>query len=150
MRVFGALTQLRHEKKHMALVVDEYGGADGLITLEDLVEELIGEVFDEHDVAETSTDLDQWVASGTLSGDTTIHRFTEITGHRLPPGPYTTVAGYVMAELGDIPDVGAVVTGEGVELVVESMDGRRIVSVTGRILDDRADHSASGGTLNDS
>lgn len=130
MRVFAALTQLRGEASHIALVVDEYGGADGLVTLEDLVEELIGEVFDEHDPIDRVLDSDQWTEQRMVSGDTTLHRFEELTGHVLPSGPYTTVAGFVMAELGDIPEVGQEVTTEGLTLRVEAMDNRRVVSVS--------------------
>jgi putative hemolysin len=65
-----------------------------------------------------------------VSGDTTLHRFEELTGHELPPGPYTTVAGFVMAELGDIPEVGQEVTTDVLTLRVEAMDNRRVVSVS--------------------
>lgn len=130
MRVFAALTHLRAERHHIALVVDEYGGADGLVTLEDLVEELIGEVFDEHDLTDDIPDSDQWTQSGMVSGDTTLHRFEELTGHTLPHGPYTTVAGFVMAELGDIPVMGQQVTTDTLVLRVEDMDNRRVVSLS--------------------
>lgn len=130
MRVFGALTQLRSGSHHIALVVDEYGGADGLITLEDLVEELIGEVFDEHDPTDRVIDSDEWKQRGMVSGDTTLHRFEELTGFPLPPGPYTTVAGFVMAQLGDIPNVGDEVDVSGATLRVEAMDNRRVVTVS--------------------
>jgi putative hemolysin len=133
MRVFAALTQLRHEGSHLALVVDEYGGADGLVTLEDLVEELIGEVFDEYDPVERVTDSDEWNTRGLISGDTTLHRFEELTGLTLPSGPYTTIAGYVMATVGDIPTVGDRISGDGLTLVVEEMDNRRILTLSCQI-----------------
>lgn len=133
MKVFGALTELREAGKHMALVVDEYGGADGLITLEDLVEELIGEVFDEHDTGDRTSDSELWHEGGLLSGDTTVHRFHEISGVSLPPGPYSTLAGFVMAHVGDIPRVGDEVTVHGVRFEVMAMEGRRIVTLQGTL-----------------
>ena len=129
MKVFPALTQLRAEGKHIALVVDEYGGADGLVTLEDLVEELIGEVYDEHDPADRRAREQSLTSKGPFDGDTSVSRFAELTGVQLPPGPYATVAGYILSELGHIPDEGdAVAIGE-MTLVVQSMEDRRIALV---------------------
>jgi putative hemolysin len=129
MRVFPALTHLRAEGKHIALVVDEYGGADGLITLEDLVEELIGEVYDEHDSADRLIREQVLLPSGTYPGDTSLRDFEEATGVALPKGPYHTLAGYLLAELGRIPQPGEEVTVDRVSLTVSDMDNRRIVSV---------------------
>lgn len=129
MRVFPALSHLRAEGKHIALVVDEYGGADGLVTLEDLVEELIGEVYDEHDSADRLLREQALQPSGTYPGDMSLRDFEEVTGCSLPKGPYLTLAGYLLAEFGRIPREGEEVTVDGVSLTVSGMDNRRIASV---------------------
>lgn len=129
MKVFSALNELRARGTHIALVVDEYGGADGLVTLEDLVEELIGDVFDEHDLPHRVVDSDRLSVGGLVPGDMSIRRFEEITGVALSPGPYTTVAGYVLAELGSIPTVGDISARDGAVFEVVAMTGRRIVEL---------------------
>lgn len=132
MKVFPAISQLRSEGKHIALVVDEYGGADGLVTLEDLVEELIGEVYDEHDPADRRLRDEQLTDQGLFRGDTTLRELDDHAGVALPPGPYSTVAGFILAELGHIPTPGDSVEHAGARLVVHTMEGRRIsvVAVT--------------------
>ena len=129
MRIFPALRDLRASGAHIALVVDEYGGADGLVTLEDLVEQVIGEVFDEYD-EETHTDsIRLFQTERIVAGDTPLHRFADLTGIELPEGPYSTVAGFVMAALGDIPKPGEKVRFEHVDLEVTEVANRRIMSV---------------------
>ncbi|WGD38668.1 hemolysin family protein [Lysinibacter sp. HNR] len=119
------LEELRGRGYQMAVVVDEYGGTAGVATLEDLVEELIGEVDDEHDRARASI-----VQNGsylTFPASLRPDELFDQTGVRVPDeGPFETVAGFVVSELGRIPAVGdTVVLPEGV-LRVERMDGRRI------------------------
>lgn len=121
----GLLAELRGRGYQMAVVVDEYGGTAGVATLEDLVEELIGEVADEHDRARVDVvrSRDWLTFPGGLRPDELLDR----AGVTVPEeGPYETVAGYVMAELGRIPAVGDEVVLEAGRLRVERMDGRRV------------------------
>lgn len=129
MKVFPAISELRAEGKHIALVVDEYGGADGLVTLEDLIEELIGEVYDEHDPADVQLHERRLSSRGQFAGDTTLRRFEDATGIALPRGPFSTVAGFMLAELGRIPAEGDVVEYGDARLVVHQMAERKIALV---------------------
>jgi CBS domain containing-hemolysin-like protein len=126
MKLDGLLVELRGGRGYqMAIVVDEYGGTAGVATLEDLVEELVGEVADEHDRARAGVVLspDSLTFPGMLRPDELLER----TGIRVPEdGPYETVAGFVMSELGRLPVVGDTVLTEAGELTVERLDGRRI------------------------
>jgi putative hemolysin len=128
--VLTALSQMRKENQHFAVVVDEYGGTDGIVTLEDLIEEVIGDIYDEYD-ADVSPDSDE-PAEGPheVDGLWNLGEFTEATGLRLPEGPYETVAGYVLAELGRLPLVGDTVAVEGRTLTVLELDGRRIARIS--------------------
>jgi putative hemolysin len=124
--VLAALSEMRRDNQHLAIVVDEYGGTDGIVTLEDLIEEVIGEIYDEYD-EEVATDGKE--APGgprEVDGLLNLDDFTEVTGLALPEGPYETVAGYVLAELGRLPEVGDTVEVEGRTITVLELDGRRI------------------------
>ncbi|MFC6396142.1 hemolysin family protein [Luteococcus sanguinis] len=102
-RVLRALTDMRRAHSHLAIVRDEYGGTAGIVTLEDLVEELIGEITDEYDVEDVGAH-DQ---VGDVEGLTGLQDFEERFGYVLPEGPYDTVAGFVMAQMGQLPAEGA-------------------------------------------
>ncbi|WP_187697893.1 hemolysin family protein [Cellulomonas telluris] len=123
------LVELRAQGLQMAVVVDEYGGTSGVVTLEDVVEELVGEVADEHD--RTRSTLARradgaWVLPGVLRPD----ELHEATGLRVPDeGPYETLGGLLMARLGRIPVEGDEVVEGSVRLHVERMDGRRVERV---------------------
>jgi len=125
MRLDALLTELRQRGYQMAIVVDEYGGTSGVATLEDLVEELVGEVADEHDRARADVvRARDWLAfPGMLRPD----ELRERAGVVVPEdGPYETVAGWMMSELGRLPVVGDTVAGEHGVFRVERMDGRRV------------------------
>jgi putative hemolysin len=128
--VLTALSEMRRENHHLAIVVDEYGGTDGIVTLEDLIEEVIGEIYDEYDAEVTPEDGEAPDGPREVDGLLNLDDFTEVTGLRLPEGPYETVAGYVLAELGRLPEIGDTVEVEGRTLSVLELDGRRIARLT--------------------
>src|SRR3954449_11194202 len=123
--VLAALSEMRRDNQHLAIVIDEYGGTDGIVTLEDLIEEVIGEIYDEYDeeVAEAGR---QPGGPQDVDGLLNLDDFAEVTGLTLPDGPYETVAGYVLAELGRLPEVGDTIEVEGRTITVLELDGRRI------------------------
>lgn len=113
----------------MAIVVDEYGGTAGVVTLEDAVEEIVGEVSDEHDRRRAGIHLDsagRWIAPGWSRPD----EVTARTAIRIPDdGPYETLGGLVMNELGRIPQIGDEVTLSTCTILVDAMEGRRVTRV---------------------
>ncbi|WP_327087548.1 hemolysin family protein [Nonomuraea sp. NBC_01738] len=126
-RVLTTLSEMRDEGHHLAIVVDEYGGTAGIVTLEDLVEELIGDIRDEYDVEDDTVILPAGEIE--IDGLTNLNDFAGETGIRLPDGPYETVGGFVMANLGHVARVGEIVEIPGFGLTVTEMDGRRISRV---------------------
>ena len=124
--VLAALSEMRRENQHLAIVVDEYGGTDGIVTLEDLIEEVIGEIYDEYDDEVAPEGKQPPGGPREVDGLLNLDDFTETTGLELPEGPYETVAGYVLAELGRLPEIGDTIEVEGRTLAVVELDGRRI------------------------
>ena len=126
--VLSALSEMRRDKAHLAIVMDEYGGTAGIVTLEDLVEELIGDIQDEYDVDEGQP---KQLRGGAVEVDGLLNLddFAEQTGIELPEGPYETVAGYMLAMLGQLPTGHEAVEVGGHRLTVLAMDGRRIARV---------------------
>ncbi|RCG27805.1 HlyC/CorC family transporter [Sphaerisporangium album] len=126
-RVLATLTEMRDDGQHLAIVVDEYGGTAGIVTMEDLVEQLTGDIRDEYDADGQSVRL---VAGEIeIEGLTNLEDFAGETGIRLQEGPYETLGGYIMAALGRLPETGERVEGPGYTLVVTEMDGRRVARV---------------------
>jgi putative hemolysin len=126
-RVLPAMFEMRSSGAHLAIVVDEYGGTAGIVTLEDLVEELVGDIRDEYDAAEPApraagADLE-------VDGLVNLEDFADETGVELPEGPYETVAGYVVAALGRLPVVGESVEVADHVLTVIELDGRRAARI---------------------
>ena len=124
--VLTALSEMRRGNQHLAIVVDEYGGTDGIVTLEDLIEEVIGEIYDEYDEEVDAEGHQPSDGPREVDGLLNLDDFTEATGLSLPEGPYETVAGYVLAELGRLPEVGDGIEVQGRRVTVVELDGRRI------------------------
>ena len=131
--VLRALNRMRAHADQIAVVVDEYGGTDGIVTLEDLLEELVGEIYDEFD-------RDSWpvpggldtilAADGTFDGGLILQEFEAATDIALPDtGGYETVGGFLMAQLGRIPEAGDRVAVDGGVLEVVEVDERRVTTV---------------------
>jgi putative hemolysin len=126
--VLSALSEMRRDRAHLAIVMDEYGGTAGIVTLEDLVEELVGDIQDEYDVDQGQP---KQLRGGAIEVDGLLNldEFEEQTGIVLPEGPYETVAGYMLATLGHLPTDHEKVEVAGHVLTVLQMDGRRIARV---------------------
>lgn len=125
-RILTTLSEMRDEGHHLAIVVDEYGGTAGIVTLEDLVEELIGDIRDEYDSEDDTVRLPGEIE---IDGLTNLNDFASETGIRLPDGPYETLGGFVMAGLGHLPALGEGIEIPGFEMTVTELDGRRISRV---------------------
>ena len=124
--VLPALTEMRSKRQHIAIVLDEYGGTDGIITLENLVECLIGEIHDEYDGHESEPKPEQRTGDIEIDGLTSLEDLVDLTGITLPEGPYETVSGFVMSHLGRIAQVGDVVRINGARFTITSMIGKRV------------------------
>lgn len=129
-KLLPSLSLLRQRGIHLAVVIDEYGGTDGIVTLEDLTEELIGDIRDEYDLPE-ETERPKIFTNGvaTVDGGMTIEDFDDLTGVTLEDGPYETIAGYFLAKTGKMGEVGDQLTEDGYTMTVSKVDGRRIETI---------------------
>ena len=126
--VLAALTELRHARAGFAMVADEHGGIEGLVTIKDLVSELVGELQDEYDPqvpAAVRTADNTWVADGRI----TVEELVDIIGVDLPEGPYSSIAGLFLTQAGDIPREGDAVAVDGVRMTVTAMEKLRIARI---------------------
>jgi CBS domain containing-hemolysin-like protein len=132
------LDRLRDSGLQLAVVVDEWGGTAGMVTLEDLIEEIVGDVRDEHDRGERAPvrrlGRDSWLVSGLLRAD----EVAEATGFAMPEGEYETLAGMVISRLGTIPDVGDELRVDGWLVTVMRRDQRRVAELRLSRVPDRA------------
>ena len=123
--------ELKRNKRQIAIVVDEYGGTAGIITMEDILEEIVGEIYDEYDVEEfkyKKTDDNTFL----FDGETPIYEFEKVLGIKLPEGDYDTISGYLLFELNRIPsnkEKGIIVETEKVNYRIEQITGNRIKKV---------------------
>ena len=131
-KLLPSLELLRKRGIHLAVVIDEYGGTDGIVTLEDMTEELVGDIRDEYDLPEEKggerTERTAFVNGvATIEGGMTIEDFADLTGIELEDGPYETVAGYFLAHTGKMGEVGDTLpSDDGYDMTVTQVDGRRI------------------------
>lgn len=133
------LEDLRAQGAQLAVVIDEYGGTAGIVTLEDVIEEIVGEVSDEHDTDEPERfaqgGIDEWTVSGLMRPD----EIRRDMGVIIPESPdYETLGGLIMDRLERLPEVGDVVEAPGVRFEVVSLDGRRVDTVEMKLLSDEA------------
>jgi CBS domain containing-hemolysin-like protein len=115
----------------MAIVLDEYGGTAGVVTMEDLLEEIVGEIEDEYDVADLAPPA-QPPGELVIPGETNIGDLNEEYGLSVPDAEHSTIGGYVFGALGRLPHPGDVVVAGGASFVVRSMDNRRIETLAVR------------------
>jgi putative hemolysin len=136
-RVAELLREMQTKQFHMAIVIDEYGGTSGLVTLEDLLEEIVGDITDEYDIEEPTV---EHLPDGTLRvpGRTSIDDVSDELGVELPDTEWDTVGGLVFNLLGHVPEEGECVRFQGLEFRTERVKGRRIVSVQIRPTPDSA------------
>lgn len=121
----GALLKLLQKKKcHMAVVTDEYGGTFGIVTMEDILEELVGEIWDEHD--EVEEDMSESKGVYTVSGSMDPEELFEELELDIEDVPYATLSGWIMDELNKVPEAGDTFDCKGYKFTVESVDGMRV------------------------
>lgn len=125
------LREMRHEQFHMAIVVNEYGSVAGLVTLEDLLEELVGDIADEHDVKERDIEA---IGDGGYRVDASlpIHELNDLIGTDLPHDRWNTVGGLMFGLLGTIPTEGQSVSLQGFRFLADKVQGRRVTTVVVR------------------
>ena len=123
--ILPALSEMRKQGQHVAIVLDEYGGTDGIVTLEDLVECLIGDIRDEYDDVESDIAVESRTGDFEVDGLISIEDLVEQTGLEIQDGPYETASGFVMHHLGRIPKDHDVVVVDGLRITVLSMEGKR-------------------------
>jgi magnesium and cobalt transporter len=122
------LHELKEKKSHMAIVIDEYGGTSGLVTLEDLVEEIVGEIFDEHDKNEDAF-VDLLNGDVLVDSRVEIEEFEEHFNISVPEGQFETLGGFIFHLIKKIPVIGEKIRYDDLEMIIESADERRIKRV---------------------
>jgi len=130
------LRDFRNSRNHLAIVVDEYGGVSGLITMEDVLEEIVGEIDDEHDEAEEAAVKAPGDGHYRVTALTPIEEVNELFHSKLSDEEYDTVGGLLLAEFGRVPDAGeSMVLADRFEFHVAESDSRRIISLDMNVLE---------------
>jgi CBS domain containing-hemolysin-like protein len=133
------LKELRDKKSHMAIVIDEYGGTAGLVTIEDIIEEIVGEIRDEHDNEETlmvATDEGDLLVDARLE----IEKLVEHFNLQVPKGNFESVGGFIISLLGRVPQPNETIIHSPLEMTIESADARKIRKVRIRMRQEEANH----------
>ncbi len=123
--VLPALAEMRAKRHHIAIVLDEYGGTDGIVTMEDLVERVIGDIHDEYDVEDLEVTPQTRSGDFEVDGLISLEDLHDETGIHIPQGPYETLGGFVMHELGRLPEVHDVIHLPQARLTILTMEGKR-------------------------
>lgn len=132
------LHELKEMKSHMAVVIDEYGGTSGLVTLEDLIEEIVGEIHDEYDADEEEPFTELSSGDVMVDGRAEIDEFETYFDCVIPDGQFETVGGFILFLVKKIPLAGEVIPYENIEMVIEKADERSIKKVRVRRLSGKA------------
>jgi putative hemolysin len=123
------LAEMQVRRVHMAIVVDEYGGTAGVVTIEDIVEEIVGEIQDEYDFGEEARFQVLQEGEFLFSGGIDLDDVNQLTGSELPKDTSETLGGFIYSQLGRVPTHGEEITAGGLYLIVEEVSGRRIRKV---------------------
>jgi putative hemolysin len=139
MSVWTVLEEMRKRRLHMAIVVDEYGGTAGLVSLEDIIEEVVGEIYDEDDDVEADTREIEETGDGafTIDGQAELEKVGDALRLNLTEDDlrdYGTISGFLCARMGGIPEVGDLIVCDRVRFTVLEADDRRVLSVGGQLL----------------
>jgi CBS domain containing-hemolysin-like protein len=128
MKVSKLLTEMQKERTHLAVVVDEFGGTSGIVTLEDVVEEIVGEIHDESDIEDKKIKV---LPDGVILADAqiSIRDLEHHLGVEFPPGDYETLGGFLTATAGRVPPAGSLVVWGGLTFTVKAADDRRVQKV---------------------
>ncbi len=129
MSILELMRKMRHSKIHMAIVIDEYGGTAGVITLEDVIEEITGEIYDETDVEKTAEIVNLNKKVYQIQGSTNLDKVTETLNLNFEEGDFDTLAGFLVSKFGYIPKKGESINVEDYTFRIEAADERRILSV---------------------
>lgn len=127
-KISAVLKDLRYTKSHLAIVIDEYGGTAGILTLEDIIEEIIGDVMDEYD-AEEHLIVENGDGSITVNARLDVEELEEYLKVEFPEGKFESVGGFVISYLGRVPEIGERMVFKDLEFVIVSADSRKIESV---------------------
>ena len=146
-KIIDILGELRHRKSHLAIVLDEYGGTAGLVTMEDIIEEIVGDIHDEYDEEEEPfVDIAPGVTLAT--GQAAISDLSEHLDEELPEGDYDTLGGFLTNQVGRVPQVGEEIVWENVKFNITAADERKVAQVEiSKIPSDNEDEPGASAEL---